>query len=445
MEWNSLNSVKIAERRTLLIYLFVRLVEQKIQRANEKTASNGSFGRIKMIEEMKEKIQQLAGQIYPEVFQHYTHLHAHPELSYQEYETSAYVQSVLTALGVEFRAGIANTGILGIIKGMNPKKKTMALRADMDALPIQEENDVPFKSRKNSVMHACGHDAHTASLLGVAQLLTQTKEDWEGTVLLIFQPGEEKHPGGARLMLEEHVFGEYVPELIVAQHAFAGYETGHAGFRSGIIMAAADEIHIKIKGRGGHGALPHLLDDTVLAASQCVVAMQHIVSRRANPFSPVVLSFGKLIAAGDTNVIPNEVTLAGTLRTMDETERMRLKELIRNTAIHTAQACGCQCDMVIHDGYPCVINDPEVTRQAAAYAQEYLGAAKVHELEPRMTSEDFAFFSQQYPATFYRFGVQGKETCGSLHSSLFLIDPASLKTSVGLMTYLALRFLGQSA
>ncbi len=391
-------------------------------------------------EELKQKIQQLAEQVYPEVFHHYTYLHTHPELSYKEYNTASYIQSVLTALGIAFRSGIAGTGILGIIKGKNPEKKVIALRADMDALPVQEENNISFKSKNDGVMHACGHDSHTASLLGVAQLLMQIKDSWEGTVLLIFQPGEEKHPGGARLMLEDHIFSEYVPELILAQHAFIGYETGHVGFRPGIIMAAADEIHIKIKGHGGHGALPHLLNDTVLAASQCVVSMQQIVSRRANPFCPIVLSFGKLIANGDTNVIPNEVTLAGTLRTMDESERVRLKELIHNAAIHTAAAYGCECDIIIHDGYPCVNNDLNVTSRATTYAQEYLGTTKVHELEQRMTSEDFAFFSQQYPTTFYRFGVQGKEPCGSLHSSTFLIDPESLKTAVGVMAYLTLQF-----
>jgi hippurate hydrolase len=260
-------------------------------------------------------------------------------------------------------------------------------------------------------------------------------------VLLIFQPGEEKHPGGAHLMLETGIFNEYKPDLLIAQHVYVDYRVGEVGFEPGIIMAAADEVHIKIKGKGGHGALPHLVNDTVLAASQCIVSMQQIVSRRNNPFNPVVLSFGKLLAFGDTNVIPDEVTVAGTLRTMNEEERVKIKGLIKSVAIHTAEAHGCSCEIEVYDGYPCVKNDEQITSLAKSFAAEYLGKESVKGLKKRMTAEDFGFFSQLYPTTFYRFGVQGRNQSGGLHTADFLIDDEALKTSVGVMSYLAYKFL----
>ncbi|MDR0231468.1 MAG: amidohydrolase [Dysgonamonadaceae bacterium] len=378
---------------------------------------------------------------HSDVVKDYQYLHAHPELSYKEYITSAYIQTQLSALGIKFISGIAGTGVMGIIEGKNPCKKIVGLRADMDALAICETNDIPYKSQYKDVMHACGHDVHTASLLGVARILNELKHEFEGTVLLIFQPGEEKHPGGARLMLESGIFNELKPDLLIAQHVYVDYRVGEVGFESGVIMAAADEVHIKIKGKGGHGALPHLVNDTVLAASQCIVSMQQIVSRRSNPFNPVVLSFGKLLALGDTNIIPDEVTIAGTLRTMNEGERVKIKELIKSVAIHTAEAHGCSCEIEVYDGYPCVKNDEQITSMAKSFATEYLGAVSVKGLERRMTGEDFGFFSQLYPTTFYRFGVRGRNQSGGLHTSDFLIDDEALKTSVGVMSYLACRFL----
>ena len=390
-----------------------------------------------LILQIKKKVEDY----HPVVVENYRYLHAHPELSYKEYNTSEFIQAQLSGLGIKFVPQIAETGVLGIIEGKNPYKKIVALRADMDALPICESNNIPYKSQNENVMHACGHDVHTASLLGVARILNELKQEFEGTVLLIFQPGEEKHPGGARLMLEAGIFNEYKPDLIIAQHVYVDYGVGEVGFEPGIIMAAADEVHIKIKGKGGHGALPHLVNDTVLAASQCIVSMQQIVSRRCNPFNPVVLSFGKLLAFGDTNVIPDEVTIAGTLRTMDEEERIKMKELIKSVAVHTAEAHGCSCEIEVYDGYPCVKNDEQTTSLAKSFAVEYLGTASVKGLVKRMTAEDFGFFSQLYPTTFYRFGVQGCNQSGGLHTSDFLIDDEALKTSVGVMSYLAYKFL----
>ncbi|MBP1618031.1 MAG: amidohydrolase [Bacteroidetes bacterium] len=389
----------------------------------------------------RDNIKYKVVQLHPSTLAHYRHLHGHPELSFQEKDTADYVKSVLTQIGIPYRENIGGYGILGRIEGENTGKKVIALRADMDALPITEANALPFKSQNEGVMHACGHDTHTSSLLTVAKILHEMKSEFSGTVLLIFQPGEEKHPGGASLMLKDGVFDGIKPDLIVGQHAYVDYPVGKVGFQEGIIMASADEIHIKVKGKGGHGALPHLLNDTVLAASQVIVSMQQIVSRRSNPFKPMVVTFGKFIADGATNIIPNEVTLAGTFRCMDEDERAKMKPIIREIAISTAKAYGCECEIEVYDGYPCTKNDPEVTALMKAFATEYLGEEQVLGLPQRMTSEDFGFFSQEYPATFYRFGVIGSQQCGGLHTPTFHIDEEALKTSVGVMAYLAYRYL----
>jgi hippurate hydrolase len=374
---------------------------------------------------------------------HYRYLHRHPELSFQEKNTAAYVESVLKAEGVSYRNRIGGYGILAWIEGRNPSLRTIALRADMDALPITEANDVEFKSENAGVMHACGHDAHTASLLSVVKIINKLKDRITGTVLFVFQPGEERHPGGARLMLEDGVFDRFKPDVIVGQHAYVDYPVGTVGFQSGIIMASADEVHVRIKGKGGHGALPDKLNDTVLAASQLVVSMQQVVSRRSNPFKPAVLTFGKFIADGATNVIPDEVTLAGTFRCMDENERNRLKQSIREIALNTACAYGCGCDIDICDGYPCTVNDEKATALMKCMAVDYLGEEHVRGLSQRMTAEDFGFFSQQYPAVFYRFGIQGRQCCSGLHTPGFLIDEESLRTAAGLMAYLALKWGGK--
>ena len=392
---------------------------------------------------MKTKIQNLVTQSLDYVVQCYRHLHAHPELSFHEVETSLFIQKELTRMGIPFRAGIGGTGILGKIEGENPTRKVIALRADMDALPVCEAVDIPWKSTADHVMHACGHDAHTACLLGAAQILQQLKSEFEGTVLLIFQPGEEKAPGGARLMLEDGLFYEMEPELILAQHVSVDYPTGTLGFLPGMIMASADEIHVKIHGKGGHGALPHLVNDTVLAASQTVVSLQQVRSRLCHPLTPMVLTFGKLIADGATNVIPHEVQLAGTFRTVDENWRSEAKNHIRRIINETCFAYGCTAEIEIPDGYPCVINHPDITRKAREFAAEWIGEGNVVPLEMRMTSEDFGFFTQNYPCTFYRFGVKGElnAATGGLHSATFQIDEKALETGMGGMAWLAWKFL----
>jgi len=392
---------------------------------------------------MKAKIQKLTTKYFDYVVDCYHHLHSHPELSFEEYETSRFIQKELRKMGIPFRAGIAGTGILGKIEGLNPHKKIIALRADMDALPVCELVDIPWKSLTENVMHACGHDAHTATLLGVAQILNELKTDFEGTVLLIFQPGEEKAPGGARLMLEDGLFDEVQPELILAQHVSVDYPTGTMGFLSGMIMASADEIHVKVHGKGGHGALPHLCNDTVLATAQTLVALQQVRSRLCHPLTPMVLTFGKFVAAGAQNIIPHEVLLSGTLRTVDEKWRIKAKEHIRRIITETCAAYGCTAEIDMPDGYPCVINNEEITEKAREFASEWVGEDNIRKLEMRMTGEDFAFFTQQYPSTFYRFGIKGDANAntGGLHSATFQIDEKAFETGVGGMTWLAWKFL----
>lgn len=392
---------------------------------------------------MKQEIQQLTLQNRDYVINCYRHIHAHPELSFEEYETSAYIQRELSAMGISFRAGIGGTGVLGKIEGKNPTKKVIALRADMDALPVCESVDIPWKSTNENVMHACGHDAHTSCLLGTAKILNSLRDKFEGTVLLIFQPGEEKAPGGARLMLEDGIFDELEPELIIAQHVSVDYPTGTMGFLSGKIMASADEIHVKVHGKGGHGALPHLVNDTVLATAQTLVSLQQVRSRLCHPLTPMVLTFGKLISGGAQNIIPHEVQLSGTFRTVDEKWRAEAKNHIYRIINETVAAYGCTADIDIPDGYPCVVNDEKITTQAREFAKEWVGEERVVDLEMRMTSEDFAFFTQKYPCTFYRFGVKGKSNAdtGGLHSNNFKIDEEALTTGAGGMAWLAWKFI----
>jgi len=392
---------------------------------------------------MKKYFQKLAAENFEYVVGCYHFLHTHPELSFQEFKTAEFVKNELTTMGIPFRSEIGGTGILGKIEGNHPDKKVIALRADMDALPVNEEVDIPWRSVNKNVMHACGHDAHTSCLLGAAKMLQQCRNDFEGTVLLIFQPGEEKSPGGAHLMLEDGLFSEIEPEIILAQHVSVDFPTGTMSFLPGMIMASADEIHVKIHGKGGHGALPHLINDTVLATSQTIVSLQQVSSRLCHPLIPMVLTFGKLIADGATNVIPGEVILAGTFRTVNEEWRAKGINHIRRIINETCAAYGCTAEIDIPEGYPCVVNDDRVTARARRYATEWAGQESIQNLEMRMTSEDFGFFTQKYPCTFFRFGVVGEKNIhtGGLHSSTFRIDEKALETGMGGLAWLAWKFM----
>ncbi len=393
------------------------------------------------MEHISDKIKKLSCQYLEEIRAIRTHLHQYPELSFEEFETSKFIQSQLDTYGIPYKNGFVKTGIVGEIKGKNPHKKILALRSDMDALPIQENQEHSICSKNNKAMHACGHDMHMASLLGTAKILNELKNEWEGTVLLIFQPGEELLPGGARMMMEEGALTPE-PDLIMAQHVLPDMQSGHVGFREGMYMASGDEVYLNIKGKGGHGAMPHKCDDTILIASHIVVALQQIVSRRADIRIPTVLTFGKMIANGATNIIPSEVNIEGTFRTMDETWREKAKHLITDIAENTAKGMGAECEVKIKNGYPYLVNDIDYTRSAKNAAQAYLNSEKVEDMDIRMTTEDFGFYSQKYPSCFYRFGVK-KENSGGLHTSNFQAEDSTLETSMGTMAYLAVDFLNK--
>lgn len=393
--------------------------------------------------DLKETVKQLTKKYYSDILAIRRHIHENPELSFQEFNTSKYICSKLDEYGIAYKAGYVKTGIVGIIKGKNPDRKVIALRADMDALPIEESVDNQVKSCNKGVMHACGHDAHSASLLGTARILNELKEQWEGTVLLIFQPGEESFPGGAKLMMEEGALDNPKPEVIIGQHVLPDMATGDVGFKEGMYMASGDEVYLTIKGKGGHAAMPHTLTDTVLVASHIIVALQQVVSRIVPANIPTVLSFGKVIANGATNIIPEKVEIAGTLRTMNEEWRGKLKLQIQKIATEMAVSMGATCEVKINDGYPVVTNEAKVTATAFKAAQIYLGEEHVHTMDIRMTAEDFGYYTQAYPCTFYRFGVKqdkGVHT-GGLHTPGFNLNESSLETSVGLMAYIALDIL----
>ena len=387
-------------------------------------------------------IQRATDEIFSDVVRYYRYLHKHPELSYNEKNTSEYITRFLDDEGISYRNNIGGYGVLATVKGEAFQSgRVIALCADMDALPIKEENNVSYKSVNEKVMHACGHDAQAASLMGAAKLINNHKKHFGGTVLFIFQPAEEQSPSGAYQMLEDGVFKDYNPEFIVKQHAYVDLPAGKVAFQTGVIMASADEIHLKVKGQGGHGALPHELNDTVLAASNIIVAMQQVVSRHRNPFNPMVLSFGKFIADGATNVIPNEVTLAGSLRCMDEVERAKMLDLIPQIAISTAAAYGCECEVNIPDGYPSTKSNKDITERVKSAAIKLLGDDNVDEFPKRMTADDFGFFTEQLDGCYYRFGVDGDNQTGKLHTSTFLIDENALRVSTSLFAFLPFEVL----
>ncbi|HEX9511400.1 MAG TPA: M20 family metallopeptidase [Puia sp.] len=386
---------------------------------------------------LKDKIKQLASLYAPDFISIRHHLHAHPELSYQEFETSRFVQQKLTETGIPFRV-MAETGVVGLIEGKNPTKRLIALRADMDALPIREENEIPYKSRKEGVMHACGHDVHTSILLGASRILQELKDEWEGTVKLIFQPGEEKNPGGASLLIKEGVLKDPAPQAIFGLHVHPGLEVGKLSFRGGMVMASADEIYITIKGKGGHAAAPHLTVDTILVASHLIVALQQIISRNRNPFSPSVLSITSVQGGHTTNVIPSEVKLMGTFRAMDEQWRFRAHELIRKQATELVHSMGAEIDLHIDIGYPMVHNDEALNTVARAEAGQFLGADNVLETEVRMGAEDFGYYTRQIPGCFYRLGVMNVEKgiTSGVHTPTFNIDESAIEIGAGMMAWL---------
>ena len=389
---------------------------------------------------MIEKIKKLAKEYSEEFIAIRHHLHANPELSYQEFETSKFIQRKLGELGIPYEVK-ATTGVVGLIKGKNPGTRVFAIRADIDALPIIEENDVPYKSKKNGIMHACGHDVHTTCLLGAAKILNELKNEWQGTIKLIFQPGEEKNPGGASYMIKDGVLENPKPSGIIAMHVHTAMPVGKTSFRSGKVMASADELYFTIKGKGGHAASPHLCIDPILIASNLIIALQQVVSRNSNPFDPSVLSITSIQGGATTNVIPNEVKLMGTFRAMDEGWRAEAHRLIEKISKELVHSLGGEIDIHIDKGYPAVINNEELNASARKVAEEFLGNENVSETELRMGAEDFGYYAEQIPACFYRVGVRNEQKgiTSGVHTPTFNIDENAIEVGMGLMAWLGSR------
>lgn len=385
-------------------------------------------------EMIAERIRQLASAYAADTIAIRHHLHAHPELSYKEFETSKFVQRKLHELGIPHTI-MAGTGVVGLIEGREPASRTVALRADIDALPIYEENNVPYRSLNEGVMHACGHDVHTSCLLGAARILQETRQEWFGTVKLIFQPGEERNPGGASILIREGVLENPSPELIVGMHVNPQLETGKVSFRGGKVMASADELYITVRGKGGHAAAPHQTTDVILVASHIIVALQQIVSRNNNPFSPSVLSICSFQGGYTTNVIPNEVKLMGTFRAMDEAWRLKAHGLIRQVAESVAAGMGAEIELHIDIGYPNVYNDEKLHVIAMAKAAQFMGHERVEETELRMGAEDFGYYSQKIPGCFFRLGTGNlkKGISSGVHTPTFDIDEDAIEIGMSMM------------
>jgi amidohydrolase len=387
-----------------------------------------------------EIVKQKASEYLPEIIKIRRHFHKYPELSFDEKNTSEYISEILTNANIPFTTGWGGHGIVAHIQG-DPNGQVIALRADMDALPIVEKNEVVYKSANEGVMHACGHDVHMSCLIGASYILNDLKDSLSNSYRIIFQPGEEKLPGGASMLISEGVLQNPTPKTIIGQHVFPSMEVGKVGIREGLYMASADEIYIEVIGKGGHAAMPNDIVDTILVASQILIALQQIVSRKSNPAIPTVLSFGKINSVGGaTNVIPDKVIIEGTFRTMDEEWRAEAHHYITVIAEQTASAFGASCTVNIIKGYPCLVNESNTTAKVKEKMISYLGKDNVIDLPIRMTSEDFAFYSQVIPACFYRLGT-GNSKIGinsPVHTSTFDIDESALEIGMGLMAWLAL-------
>jgi amidohydrolase len=392
---------------------------------------------------LKQKIRDLAREIAPDIIGIRRHLHANPELSFHEYNTSAFVKAKLDELGISWKP-MTDTGVVALIEGNGGTGDVIALRADMDALPILEANNVEYRSKNEGVMHACGHDVHTSSLLGAARIFQSLRDEFSGSIKLIFQPAEEKLPGGASLMIRDGVLENPKPSAVIGQHVMPLIDVGKVGFRSGKYMASTDELHVTVKGKGGHGAQPQQNIDPVLITAHLIVALQQIVSRAADPKLPTVLSFGKVIANGATNVIPNEVHLEGTFRTMDEKWRREAHQRMKKMAEGIAESMGGSCEFTIVQGYPFLVNEEKLTQNIRGFAEEYLGAENVVDLDLWMAGEDFAYYSQEADACFYRLGTRNemRGITSPVHTPTFDIDESAIETSIGLLSYIALKRLG---
>lgn len=388
------------------------------------------------------KIKALSEEYFEEVLNIRRHIHANPELSFEEYKTAEFIESKLREFGITNSKRIAKTGVTFCLEGSG-KGKTIALRADIDALPILEANDVSYKSKNEGVMHACGHDVHTSNLLGAAKILSQLTNHFNGTIKFIFQPGEEKSPGGASILIKEGILKDPTPESILGQHVMPLIPEGKVGFRKGKYMASADEVYLTVKGKGGHAAMPENFIDPIAIASQIIVSLQQIVSRMANPKTPSVLSFGKIAGGSVNNVIPDQVLIEGTFRTFDEKWRAQAHQKIKDISTSIATSMGGSCEVRIADGYPYLVNDEGYTSRSIEFAKEYMGEENVVDLDLWMAGEDFAFYTHEIPGCFYRLGTRNEDKgiVSGVHTPTFNTDENALKTGMGLMAYLAINEL----
>lgn len=384
-----------------------------------------------------DKIKSLSNKYYIDTVELRRHLHQYPELSFKEYETSKFIQQKLSDYGVSFQSGIVETGVVALIKGKNPNSKCIALRADIDALPIQELSELDYRSKNDGIMHACGHDVHTSSLLGVARILNELKDQWEGTIKLIFQPGEEKLPGGASLMIAEGVLKNPKVDKIIGQHVSPELDSGIIGMRSGMFMASADEIYIKVIGKGGHAALPKGKVNPLVISSKIITLLYDRFDKIND--KPSVFSLGVIQGGSAGNIIPDIVKLQGTFRAMDEKWKKEAHQIIEDICLKTALQMGGECDVEIRVGYPFLKNDKQFTESCFEYAKRYINNEQVIEIPKRMTAEDFSYYSHHVPACFYRLGVgKAKKEKKHLHTAYFDIDESALKNSIGLMSWLAI-------
>ncbi len=389
-----------------------------------------------------DKIKALSDEVFAEVLTIRRHLHAHPELSFQEHNTAKFIEEKLAEFGISNVQRTGETGVTFCLDGKE-KGKTIALRADIDALPILEQNDVSYASKNPGVMHACGHDVHTASLLGAAKILHQLRQDFKGTIKFIFQPGEEKSPGGASILIKEGILKNPEPATILGQHVMPLIPEGKVGFRKGKYMASADEVYLTIKGKGGHAAMPENFVDPIAITSQIIVSLQQVVSRMANPKIPSVLSFGKIVGGNVNNVIPDKVSVEGTFRTFDEIWRKKALERIRAIATAIASSMGATCEVNFAPGYPFLQNDDAYTARNIKAAKNYLGEENVVDLDLWMAAEDFSFYTHEVPGCFYRLGTRNEEAgiTSGVHTPTFNVDEKALKTGMGLLSYLAVEEL----
>lgn len=389
---------------------------------------------------IKERVLALSAGFEQEIIALRRHLHRYPELSTLESATSGFIQERLSEWGIPFKSGYSGTGVVGLVTGRNPGKRCIALRADMDALPIQEETGLEFSSCKPGVMHACGHDVHMACLLGAARILKAMEDAWEGTVKLIFQPSEEDFRAGAPVMIRQGVLRDPVPDRIYALHVLPELDCGKIGWKAGPYMASTDELYLRVLGKGGHAATPERNVDAVVIAAYVVTALQQIVSRQAPPYVPTVLSFGRISGQGRTNIIPGEVEMEGTLRTFDEQWRAEAHERIARCAEHVALSMGGRCELRIEHGYPFLSNNEAAARRVEETAVELLGADHVEQLPLRMTAEDFAYYAREIPACMFRLGVRppGLEQPSNLHTGKLMIDERAIRTGMQMLAMLGI-------